>query len=108
VGNKWGRRQRRLQEKHRWYFEEAAARVIATGHATVDLGVTSIDVSLKRSIHTLGRRHWLEILSAGGGHGGTSVAGHGANLASVIADHMISSAASFSGVLVPTRPPQVE
>lgn len=108
MANKWGRRQKRLQEKHRWYFEAVAARVVATGHATLDLGVTSLDVSLQRSMHTFGRRLWLEIVSGGGGHTEGAVSGHGRDLVSVIADYMILHAADFPGVQVPPHPLQAD
>ena len=97
MHNRWNRRRRRLQEKPRWYFEEAAARVVAIGHATVDLGVTSFDASLDRkgAIRPELSELWLTIDGPYGQSG-------------LHLDYMINDAANFSGVQIPTRPTRVE
>ena len=109
MHNRWNRRRKRLQEKHRWYFEEAAARVVATGHATLDLGVTSFDASLRRkgAIRPELSQLWLTIDGPYGQSGG-HIEAVGDDLARVIADYMINDAANFSGVQIPTRPTRVE
>ena len=106
VHNRWNRRRKRLQEKHRWYFEEAAARVVATGHATVELGVTSFDASLDRK-GAIRRKLWLTIDGPYGQSGG-HIEAVGEDLARVIADYMINHAANFPGVQIPTRPTRAE
>jgi len=101
MGDKWGRRRTRLEEKHRWYFEEAARRVIATGHATIDLGVTTLDVRLRRK--GLLRSRWLTIELDSQPLDQSRMDGSGEDLVRPIVFYLINVAAGVSGVQIPTR-----
>ena len=103
MHNKWGRRRKRLEEKHRPYFEEMAAEVIRAGHGTVDIRVTTFDVSLRRRWSLSGRRIWLTIEHVGGTDV-SSVEGH-PDLVKVITFYLINFAANYPGAQPPPSPP---
>lgn len=97
MGNKWGRRAKRHQEKHREYFEMLARQIIKDRKATVDLGGVTFEVRLRR------RRRWLEIDNPDGSFGSATNVGHfkRKELVSVIADYLIMKAADYPGVQIP-------
>ncbi len=89
-----------MEEKHRWYFEEAAARVIANGRTTVDLGVTTFDVRLRR--RGLLRTRWLTIEGASI-LDQSLVHGSEQDLVRSIVFYLINAAANVPGVQIPAR-----
>jgi hypothetical protein len=97
VGNKWGRHAKRHQEKHREYFETLARQIIKDRKATVDLGVVTFEVRLRRW------RRWLEIDSPDGSLGEAYYLGGRSRkeLVLVIADYLIMKAANFPGAQIP-------
>jgi hypothetical protein len=99
MHNKWGRRAKRHQEEHREYFETLAHQIVENREATVDLGVVTFEVRLRR------RRRWLEIDTPDGSVGSVGYVGdfNKEELVSVIADYLIIEAANFPGGQIPSR-----
>jgi hypothetical protein len=97
MHNKWGRRYKRHRDNHSAYFEALARDVVQRRRVTVDLGVASVEVRLKR------RRHWLEFVEPDGSVSmGADVGDRkGEALVSVIADYLMQWSAGFPGVEVP-------
>jgi hypothetical protein len=48
MHNKWGRRAKRHQERNREHFEKLARQVVEHWEATIDLGVVTFEVRLRR------------------------------------------------------------
>jgi hypothetical protein len=101
VANKWGRRAKRHQEKHREYFETVARQIIKERRATVDLGTVTLDVRLRRW------KRWLEIdtgqSSAGAGVGRVTYVGgrRREELVSTIVNYLIIEVSNYPGVQIP-------
>jgi hypothetical protein len=96
VHNKWGRRLKRHQEKHREHFEAIARQIVEDKKANVDLGSVTLAVSLRR------RRRWLEIRNLDGSLRSSMNLGgrRGQELVSTVADYLIYEAAGIPGVQV--------
>lgn len=97
MANKWGRRAKRHQEKHREYFETLARQIIKDRKATVDLSVVTFEVRLRRW------RRWLEIDAPDGSLGEVTYVGGRSRkeLVPIIANYLIFKAANFPGAQIP-------
>ena len=97
MSNKGKRRYRRLQAKHREYFEALAREVVRNRRATVDVGVGVFDARLRRG------NRWLDFREPNGAwDNNTNIAGlDGDSLVSAVTDELITKAAEFPGVTIP-------
>ena len=97
--NKFGRRYKRHQEKHRDYFEGIARRVVKGKRTTVDLGVVVFDVRLRRRLFW----RFLEYIESDGSVSSQRVFSEfkGESLIRMIVGELIHRAAETSGATIP-------